>query len=138
MEWVRELEQQVGQPEEFAAGEWIYQEGDPGTLLFLLLEGAVELVRRGKPYCRIGPATLFGEEAALGEADRSDAALAVTPVRLLPLGPARLAQLSIRRTNVLADLQSLSRHRRALRAQVDSTVGDAPASIPQSHEENTP
>jgi CRP-like cAMP-binding protein len=115
MEWMRELEQQVGEPEEFAAGEWIYEEGEHGTLLFLLLAGAVELTRGGQVYSRIGPLAVFGEEVAFGEEIRL--AVAAGPVRVLPLGPARLTQLSIRRTNVLADLQSLARHRRALREQ---------------------
>jgi CRP-like cAMP-binding protein len=122
MEWMRELEQQVGEPEEFAAGEWIYEEGEHGTLLFLLLAGAVELTRGGQVYSRIGPLAVFGEEVAFGEEIRLDGAVAAGPVRVLPLGPARLTQLSIRRTNVLADLQSLARHRRALRGQTATTA----------------
>jgi len=117
MEWVRELGQQVGEAEEFGPGEWIYEEGEHGTLLFLLLAGAVELTRGGRVYSRIGPLAVFGEEVAFGEETRGDGAVAAGPVRVLPLGPARLTQLSIRRTNVLADLQSLARHRRALREQ---------------------
>lgn len=117
MEWMRELGQQVGEAEEFGPGEWIYEEGEHGTLLFLLLAGAVELTRGGRVYSRIGPLAVFGEEVAFGEETRGDGALAAGPVRVLPLGPARLTQLSIRRTNVLADLQSVARHRRALREQ---------------------
>ena len=73
-------------------GEYIFQEGKPGTALFVLRRGLVEIVRRGSSGTEVALAILeppasFEESAAMGtESVRWFSARARGPVSLLALG----------------------------------------------------
>ena len=64
-----------------AAGEIVFDEGDPGDSLYLVRSGSVELLRRGaggmRCVARLGPGSLFGEQGTLvAGARRSRATIA--------------------------------------------------------------
>jgi len=82
-------------------GEYIFQEGKPGTALFVLRRGLVEVVRRGSsgtevPLAILEPPASFEESAAMGmESVRWFSARARGPVSLLALGKSDLDALSL-------------------------------------------
>ena len=73
----------------YAPGEIIFQEGDPGKGLFVVLEGAVEILRETKEGERLiasfGPSAAFGELALIDDLPRSATARVSMPSRLLIL-----------------------------------------------------
>jgi CRP/FNR family transcriptional regulator, cyclic AMP receptor protein len=73
----------------YAPGETVFQEGDPGKGLFVVLDGEIEVVRDiGQGPQRLatfGPGTAFGELALIDDLPRSATAQATTPTRLLIL-----------------------------------------------------
>lgn len=85
-----ELEYLAGLSRErhFPAGALIFREDEPGTTLYVLLEGEVRITKRnfaGKALelAVLHPADFFGEMSILDEEVRSASAEAVTPCRLL-------------------------------------------------------
>jgi len=72
----------------FEAGDIIFREGESGEVMFILLEGAVELsvkVDKGEAVIKTvdTPNDFFGEMALLDEAPRSASAKALVRTRLL-------------------------------------------------------
>src|SRR5213596_984485 len=58
----------------YAPGELIFREGDPGKGLFVVLDGAVEVLREGpegeQHLAAFGPGTAFGELALIDDLPR--------------------------------------------------------------------
>lgn len=73
----------------YRAGEIVFQEGDPGRALFVVVEGAVEITRaaaQGAYVLRtLGPGDAFGELALIDDFPRSATARVATRGRLLIL-----------------------------------------------------
>jgi hypothetical protein len=82
--------------ESFEPGEPVYRESEPGSVVFLLVEGEVALESDGREVERVKAGELFGEAAAFGEAARHETARAVSAVRVVPIGPALYASLAAR------------------------------------------
>ena len=78
---------------QFEPGDLIFKEGEKGDLMYVLLEGAVELkmrVERGETVLKIvdTPNDFFGEMALLDERPRSASAVAVKTTKVLAVdGP---------------------------------------------------
>jgi CRP-like cAMP-binding protein len=70
-------------------GEVVFEEGDPGRALFVVVEGAVVITRATAqgPYVlnTLGPGAAFGELALIDDFPRSATARVATPGRLLIL-----------------------------------------------------
>ncbi|EYF02375.1 cAMP-binding protein [Chondromyces apiculatus DSM 436] len=81
----------------FAAGEVIFREGDPGTESFLIEEGRVRLIKRVRGAERslmvLKSGDLLGESALLAGVPRSSTAIALSPVVALALDQATLKSL---------------------------------------------
>ena len=71
--------------EQFAAGDVIFAEGDPGDRFYVVREGTVTLSADGRKLEDVGPGGIFGELALLDNAPRSATATAATDVDVLPL-----------------------------------------------------
>jgi CRP-like cAMP-binding protein len=83
---------------QYVEGEVIVREGDPGTELFVLLEGEVKVYReRGssEPLLlnTLTPVSYFGEIAILGAERRTGTVVASRDSTLLSLGGERLKDL---------------------------------------------
>jgi len=82
-----------GQTKIFMTGEVVFAEGDEGKLMYVLLEGTVELRKKvGKSETVLKSVStvndFFGEMALVDERPRSASAVAVKPTRLLVIdGP---------------------------------------------------
>ncbi|HMO58814.1 MAG TPA: SpoIIE family protein phosphatase [Roseiflexaceae bacterium] len=76
---------------EVAAGEFLFREGEPGTSLYILLEGEVEVIKaldtaEERLIVRRGPGMFVGEMSLLnGDPRRSASVRVVTPLRALQL-----------------------------------------------------
>jgi len=67
----------------FSQGETILREGDPGSYLYLVVEGSVSIYCGDKCMAKCRANEAFGEMAAFGHRRRSATARAVTDVQLL-------------------------------------------------------
>ena len=73
----------LAQVQTFQRGDQIFQEGDPGSYLYLVLEGSVSIHCGDKRMAKCRAFEAFGEMAAFGQRRRSATARAVTDVSLL-------------------------------------------------------
>ena len=75
------------------AGEVLIAEGDPGTDVFVILEGTVVVTRQGEEVARLGAGELFGELAAFDGGVRAATVTATSDVELLLVDPRSLAEV---------------------------------------------
>jgi CRP-like cAMP-binding protein len=68
--------------ERVTAGSVIVPEGDPGTEVFLILDGVVGVDHAGKRLAEYGPGAVLGEKAHLEGGVRTSTLVALTPCRL--------------------------------------------------------
>lgn len=83
----------------FEAGQTVFEEGDPGAVLFVIQSGMVELVRSGpegpRLVARLAPGEFFGElDVLLGRA-RSVRAVAASDSRLIELDAGTFEEMCV-------------------------------------------
>jgi CRP-like cAMP-binding protein len=69
----------------FSAGTTIFNEGDPGDLMYVVQEGELEVLYRGKVIETIGPGGIVGEMALVDQSPRSASVIAKTDCALVCL-----------------------------------------------------
>jgi CRP-like cAMP-binding protein len=67
---------------DLAAGEILFSEGDPGDCMFVLLEGAMDVVIGGKTVESSSRGALVGEMALIDNSPRGATVVATEPSRL--------------------------------------------------------
>jgi CRP/FNR family cyclic AMP-dependent transcriptional regulator len=72
-------------PVDFPAGHVIARAGEIGTGFFVVVEGAVRVVRDGTVVARLGPGEFFGELSVLDRLPRNATVSADEPTSLLAL-----------------------------------------------------
>lgn len=107
---------------EAAAGETLFEEGDPTTGVAAVLEGQVDVRRRGRTLATLGPGSVLGELSLfLPSASRTATATASSPVRMVfwPAAdlPTRLAGHERLATAIVADLAHVLADRLERRTQ---------------------
>ena len=80
-------------PQSFKAGHTILHEGETGHLMYVVLEGHVEITIRGQLLDVIAPGGSFGEMALVDNSPRSATARARTDCQVAALDRARFEQL---------------------------------------------
>jgi CRP-like cAMP-binding protein len=75
-------------------GETIFEEGETGHSLFLVVSGSVSLISKGEPVAQIGKGGCFGEGALLTEQVRGATAIAQQEVALFELKKESFGELS--------------------------------------------
>jgi len=76
-----------------AAGESVFEQGDPGDRFYVIAEGEVETLIDGALVRRLGPGAFFGELALLTRKPRSATVRAISDLVLYSLAPADLGAL---------------------------------------------
>jgi CRP/FNR family cyclic AMP-dependent transcriptional regulator len=66
-------------------GATLVQEGAAGTVFYLILDGAVKVVRKGRTIARLGPGNFFGELSLLDGGPRTASVITEAPSRFLTL-----------------------------------------------------
>ena len=88
----------------FAPGSVIFEEGDPGDVLFVIQSGEVELTRNGlmgrQAVARLGCGDFFGEMSVVVREPRTARAVAVSDCRLLELDGATLEAMCVERPEI--------------------------------------
>ena len=73
----------------FAAGDYIFREGDHGEIMFVVIAGELE-IREGSTLLEIaGPGSIVGEMALIDDEPRSATVVARTDARLVPVNRRR-------------------------------------------------
>ena len=124
----------------YHAGEFVFHEGDPARALFVVVEGAVEIVQvtaQAEYLLRtLGPGDAFGELALIDDYPRSATARVATSGRLLILyksdfdalmdGNARIAVVVMRNLSLLLAMYARRTSLLATEPGSPSTKGDPP------------
>ena len=75
--------------ERYSAGQKIFEEGQPGDVMYVLLEGEVEILAHDHSIATLGPGDLLGEFALIDTKARSATAVALSDCRLAPVNEKR-------------------------------------------------
>jgi CRP-like cAMP-binding protein len=73
----------------YTAGQRVFSEGDSGDVMYVVVEGRVDLLVNGTIVEQLEPGGMFGEMALLGSEPRAAAALASTDCKLTPIDEKR-------------------------------------------------
>jgi CRP-like cAMP-binding protein len=79
--------------EVFPAGHRFFTTGDPGEIMYVVLDGDVDIVLRGKILERIHAGGTFGEMALIDHRERSADVIAKTDVRVAAIDQKRFLYL---------------------------------------------
>ena len=79
--------------EAFSAGQIIFSEGQPGEVMYVILEGEVDIQASGKSLQTLHSGDMFGEMALVDGEPRSADAVARTDSKLVPINKKRFAFL---------------------------------------------
>jgi CRP-like cAMP-binding protein len=113
---------------DYACGDAIFSQSDPGTTLFAVLTGQVRILfaaADGREHVlrSVGPGEIFGEVGMLDGKPRSAGAIAATRCRLLALERGRLLALMASHPEVALDLMTtLCERVRTASAQIEGLV----------------
>ena len=78
---------------DFAAGRALIKEGSVGREFFVLIEGSVDVRRKGRKIDELGPGDYFGEVALITDRPRNATVTTTSPVRALVLTKQSFRQL---------------------------------------------
>jgi CRP/FNR family transcriptional regulator, cyclic AMP receptor protein len=73
----------IGYEQEFPVGQELTREGERGRQFFVLLEGTVNVRKRGNEVATLKEGDFFGETALVSHGGRTATVTATTPVRAL-------------------------------------------------------
>src|SRR5437867_2901352 len=96
----------LGREVSFAAGERIIEEGAAGTCFFVIVEGKVEVLKRGRPVAELGPGAILGEMALFNQDLRTSEARCRERCSLLSIPTAEFAQLVLQQDPVAVKVMS--------------------------------
>ena len=71
--------------QDFAAGQFVVRQGQVGTGLYVVLNGAVKVVRGADELARLGPGEFFGELSVIDQQPRNASVQATEPTACLAL-----------------------------------------------------
>lgn len=75
--------------ESFAQGQAIFHEGDPSGVMYVVIEGEIDIVVHDTVLASLGPGGILGEMALVDQQPRSATAVATTDCTLAPVDEKR-------------------------------------------------
>jgi len=75
------------------AGKVVFREGDPGDVVYVVLDGKVDLRLKGRLVETVGPGGILGEMALIEQAPRVASATARTACDLQPISEERFMSM---------------------------------------------
>jgi hypothetical protein len=81
--------------ENFPAGATLVQQGQPGTDVYLVLDGIVRIERDGEPLAEYGPGAMLGERAGLEEGTRTASMVTVTRCKVASVDGAQFERAAL-------------------------------------------
>ncbi len=133
-----ETKQLVAIADESAAkkAEVLFKEGDGGDALLVVLEGQVEVTKRGAVLAKLDAGSVLGEMSLLDGDTRSATATALTDVKFLKISNARFQKLlaadNVAALKIVANLAQVMSRRLAL---INEKLVDSLGTGPQKKEE---
>ncbi len=113
----------------YEPGETVFNEGDTGDSLFMILSGRVEVLKRfgARPQLvgTLGPGEYFGEMALLGRRPRSATTRALTPLDVLVLPGSDFSALADGLAEFRSEFEQIAR----LRAESDAARAASDPSV---------
>ena len=79
--------------QEVAVGEHIVEIGDPGDVMYVVIEGEIEIRLGDRVVERIGPGGMFGELALIEHKERTATAVVTVHSRVAPITQKRFLYL---------------------------------------------
>lgn len=111
---------------EIAAGETVFEKGELGESLYMIVKGKVRVHDEGRTLNYLGVGDVFGEMALLDPQPRSASVVAEQDTRLLHLDQKYLTQLLIKRGEVgLGIMRVLTAHLRARERDLAKALAQA-------------
>ena len=77
------------------AGEVLVRQGEPGTSIYLVLDGVIRVDRDGQRLAEYGPGAILGERAHLEGGARTSTLVAVTPCRVASVEASQLDRAAL-------------------------------------------
>jgi hypothetical protein len=74
-----------------AAGQTLVRQGQPGTDVYLVLDGVIRVERNGEPLAEYGPGAMLGERSHLEAGTRTASLVAVTPCKVAAVEASQFA-----------------------------------------------
>ena len=71
--------------ENYSEGEFIFHQGEPGELMYVILDGEVEIILNDVVVATFQAGQIFGEMALIDDRGRSASAFAKTDCKLVPI-----------------------------------------------------
>jgi CRP-like cAMP-binding protein len=86
---MRDLFRNADDAQLFKTGETVFAEGTPGDVMYIVMEGEIELLVDDQVLAVLGSGELVGEMALIDSKARSSTAVAITDSRLVPINQKR-------------------------------------------------
>ncbi|HNB52608.1 MAG TPA: SpoIIE family protein phosphatase, partial [Anaerolineales bacterium] len=119
IDWLSDLKN-TGACKAYAAGEVIFREGDPGELMYVILNGEVQVTLEKLPINYLVEGSIFGEMALVDNSPRSASAVAATDCILLPLDQTQFKALIPSHPEFSVEVMSVMAQR--LRRSIETTL----------------
>jgi len=94
-----------------AAGEVIFAQGDPGDVMYVVVEGQAQIMVDGKLLETVRTGGILGEMALIDAGPRSASAIAKTQCVLVPIDEKRFSDLVGRRPEFALHVMRVLAHR---------------------------
>jgi CRP/FNR family transcriptional regulator, cyclic AMP receptor protein len=94
-----------------AAGKVIFAQGDPGDVMYVVVEGQVQIMISGKLVYTVRGGEILGEMALIDAAPRTATAIAKTQCVLIPIDEKRFGDLVARRPEFALHVMRILAHR---------------------------
>jgi CRP/FNR family transcriptional regulator, cyclic AMP receptor protein len=73
----------------YEPGQVIFEEGQPGDVMYAIIDGEIEITINGRLVDRVGSGGIIGEMAIIDDSPRSATARATTQSKLVPISQKR-------------------------------------------------